>query len=44
MKWHVLSKIKYINDRIHGYDLQVIAFINEYEYVSGADEKVELNI
>jgi elongator complex protein 2 len=33
--WHEMARTQ-----IHGYDLQVLAFINEYEYVSGADEKI----
>ncbi|TPX33763.1 hypothetical protein SmJEL517_g03433 [Synchytrium microbalum] len=33
--WHEMSR-----PQIHGYDLQCVAFINKYCFVSGADEKV----
>ncbi|RUS29085.1 WD40-repeat-containing domain protein [Jimgerdemannia flammicorona] len=33
--WHEIGR-----PQIHGYDIQCIAFVNRWEYVSGADEKV----
>jgi elongator complex protein 2 len=33
--WHEIGR-----PQIHGYDLNVVAFLSKYEFVSGADEKV----
>ncbi|KAI9257602.1 quinon protein alcohol dehydrogenase-like superfamily [Sporodiniella umbellata] len=33
--WHEMGR-----PQVHGYDLKCIAFIHEYQFVSGADEKV----
>lgn len=33
--WHEISR-----PQIHGYDMQCLAMVGRYQYVSGADEKV----
>ena len=33
--WHEMGR-----SQIHGYDMQCVAFIDKWRYVSGADEKV----
>lgn len=33
--WHEIARTQ-----IHGYDMRCISFLNKYQYVSGADEKV----
>lgn len=35
--WHEMGR-----SQIHGYDMQCVAFIDKWRYVSGADEKVGL--
>ncbi|RUS14228.1 WD40-repeat-containing domain protein, partial [Endogone sp. FLAS-F59071] len=37
--WHEIAR-----PQIHGYDIQCIAFVNRWEYASGADEKLNIKL
>jgi elongator complex protein 2 len=37
--WHEMGR-----SQIHGYDMQCVSFIDKWRYVSGADEKVNIDI